>query len=62
MFSFFRTVDKAGRLVIPKDLRRILRLNPGDGVVLQLWEGAILLRPATENDPDGRFSENSEKY
>ena len=45
-FSFFRRLDKAGRVVIPRDLRRILRLRPGDGLAMRLCEEGILLYPA----------------
>lgn len=40
------TVDKAGRLVLPKPVRDELQLCPGDALELQSSEDGILLRPA----------------
>lgn len=42
---FFRQIDNAGRVVIPRDLRRMLGLQPGDGISIQLCEEGLLLRP-----------------
>lgn len=50
MFSFTRQIDRAGRLVIPKDLRRVLGIRPGDEVVLHYEEGGIFLRPLTKEE------------
>ncbi|MBE6806956.1 MAG: AbrB/MazE/SpoVT family DNA-binding domain-containing protein [Ruminococcaceae bacterium] len=50
MFSFSRQIDKAGRLVIPKDLRRMLGLRPGDAVELHYEDGGIFLRPIPKNE------------
>jgi AbrB family looped-hinge helix DNA binding protein len=40
------TIDKAGRIVIPKGMRDALRLFGGDGVELTLEEDRIVLAPA----------------
>ena len=50
MFSFTRQIDRAGRLVIPKDLRRVLGIRPGDEVVLHYEDGGIFLRPLTKEE------------
>jgi AbrB family looped-hinge helix DNA binding protein len=39
------TVDKAGRVVLPKPIRDKLQLNAGDSLELESSEGEILLRP-----------------
>jgi len=39
------SIDKAGRLVLPKPLRDKLRLAPGDGVLLESEGEQITLRP-----------------
>jgi AbrB family looped-hinge helix DNA binding protein len=38
-------VDAAGRIVLPKPLRRHFRLEPGDLLGLEVTEDAIILRP-----------------
>jgi AbrB family looped-hinge helix DNA binding protein len=40
------TIDKAGRLVLPKPMRDEMQLCPGDSLELQSSEDGILLRPA----------------
>jgi AbrB family looped-hinge helix DNA binding protein len=40
------TIDSAGRVVIPKDLREALRLNGGDEVEVTLEGETIELAPA----------------
>lgn len=39
------TLDKAGRVVIPKPLRDELRLGPGDALQMEVDGGCISLRP-----------------
>ncbi len=39
------TLDKAGRIVLPKPLRDQLRLGPGDALQLESEGERILLRP-----------------
>jgi len=39
------TLDKAGRVVIPKPLRDALRLTPGDELVLESEGDCVTLRP-----------------
>lgn len=39
------SLDKAGRVVIPKPLRDELRLGAGDSLALEVVEGRITLRP-----------------
>jgi len=40
------TVDKAGRVVLPKPVREELQLAPGDSLELESSEDRIVLRPA----------------
>jgi AbrB family looped-hinge helix DNA binding protein len=42
------TIDKAGRVVIPKPLRKALHLDPGDSLTLNSSENEIVLRPVRE--------------
>lgn len=39
------SIDKAGRIVLPKPLRDKLRLHPGDDLALEADEHSITLRP-----------------
>lgn len=39
------TIDSAGRILIPKQLRQALRLGPGDSLELQSEGEEITLRP-----------------
>jgi|SRR5580704_5561992 AbrB family looped-hinge helix DNA binding protein len=43
------TVDKAGRVVLPKPVREELQLAPGDSLELESSEDRIVLRPARGN-------------
>lgn len=42
-------IDKAGRIVLPKELRDSFRLKSGDRLAIEVKEDAIHLRPA--NNP-----------
>ena len=45
------TIDKAGRVVIPKSLREELRLEPGDALELETSGEEITLRPVRGTGP-----------
>jgi len=45
------TIDKAGRVVIPKPLRDQLRLRPGDALEAECRGEELSLRPAREQLP-----------
>jgi AbrB family looped-hinge helix DNA binding protein len=40
------TIDKAGRVVLPKPVRDELQLRPGDSIEVESSEESIILRPA----------------
>jgi AbrB family looped-hinge helix DNA binding protein len=40
------TIDKAGRLVLPKPVRDALQISPGDSLELESSDDRIILRPA----------------
>jgi AbrB family looped-hinge helix DNA binding protein len=40
------TIDKAGRVVLPKPVRDELQLRPGDSIEVESSEERIILRPA----------------
>ena len=50
-----------GQLVIPKAIRRVLVLEAGDQLYIQLVEDKIVLKPATGSSPlaslHGKYSE-----
>ena len=45
------TIDKAGRVVIPKSLREALRLEPGDSLEMEKVGEEITLRPVRGTGP-----------
>jgi AbrB family looped-hinge helix DNA binding protein len=45
------TIDKAGRIVIPKPLREELHLEPGDDLELESAGEEIILRPVRGTGP-----------
>ncbi len=45
------TVDKAGRVVIPKALREELELGPGDNLELECEGDQMILRPLRRRPP-----------
>jgi len=45
------TLDKAGRVVIPKSVREQLRLEPGDSLAMENVGEAITLRPVRGTGP-----------
>jgi AbrB family looped-hinge helix DNA binding protein len=45
------TIDKAGRVVIPKPLREELRLEPGDALDMETAGEEIRLRPVRGTGP-----------
>jgi len=40
------TIDKAGRVILPKPVRDALQIQPGDSLELESSEDRIILRPA----------------
>lgn len=44
------TVDDRGRVLIPKELREELGLEPGDAVVIDADEDGVHLRPALSRE------------
>ena len=45
------TIDKAGRIVLPKPLREELQLEPGDSLEVNIKGEEITLRPIRGNSP-----------
>jgi AbrB family looped-hinge helix DNA binding protein len=45
------TLDKAGRVVIPKPLRDELHLEPGDTLALECEGASVTLRPVRSSTP-----------
>ena len=43
------TLDKAGRIVLPKAIREELQIGPGDSLEVEASEETIVLRPARGN-------------
>jgi AbrB family looped-hinge helix DNA binding protein len=45
------TLDKAGRMTIPQQLRKELSLDPGNALEIKCADGRITLRPAHGTTP-----------
>lgn len=45
------TIDRAGRVVIPKEIRDELRLEPGDTLAFVTGEDSVTLRPLHTHSP-----------
>jgi AbrB family looped-hinge helix DNA binding protein len=45
------SVDKAGRVILPKPLRDKLQLHPGDDLAIEADEHVITLRPIRQKAP-----------
>jgi AbrB family looped-hinge helix DNA binding protein len=43
------SVDRAGRLVLPKQVRQQLQLEPGESLEMESFEDHIVLRPVRGN-------------
>ena len=43
IYSKFRDIDKAGRLVISKDIRNHLNINPGDTLHIEADDDKIII-------------------
>ncbi len=46
IYTNFREIDKAGRIVISKDIRRHLNINPGDVLQINADDEQITIRKA----------------
>lgn len=46
IYTNFREIDKAGRIVISKDIRKHLNINPGDVLHIEANDGAITIKKA----------------
>ncbi len=50
-YSMDITIDKAGRIVIPKPVRDTLGLQPGDALELESTAESMTIRPLRESMP-----------
>lgn len=41
------TIDKFGRIVIPKSVRESFNLMPGEHLIIEIYKEGILLKPIT---------------
>ena len=48
-FVVERTVDRLGRIVIPKDMRKIYNVDIGSKVVVTATDGSVIIKPAKSN-------------
>lgn len=46
IFTNFREIDKAGRIVISKDIRRHLNINPGDVLQINADDSCVIIKKA----------------
>jgi len=45
------TLDKSGRIVIPKEVRDSLDLKPGEALEVEEFDNRIILKPVREPSP-----------
>ena len=45
--GLYRRVDVLGRVVIPKEVRKLLRINYGDVLEFKLQQGSVLMKKHT---------------
>ncbi len=45
------TIDRAGRVVLPKPVREQLQLEPGEALELESFEDYVVLRPVRGDTP-----------
>jgi AbrB family looped-hinge helix DNA binding protein len=45
---WIQNVDRYGRVTIPAELRRLLKLTPGTRLTIEVKDGAILIRGASK--------------
>lgn len=50
--KFIRKIDELGRIVIPKDLRRILDIKPCEELEISVTEGGVIIRKSEEKEND----------
>lgn len=46
-----RRIDDLGRVVLPKEIRRFMRIREGDALEIFTFEGGIILRKHSLNHP-----------
>ena len=50
--GIIRTMDDLGRIVIPKEIRRVIGVKEGDSLdILATTDGSVLLRKVVDNKP-----------
>lgn len=53
-----RKVGPKGQIVIPKDVRELLGIVPGDEVLIEIDDMGVRIRPGSKNDGKDDFLEN----
>lgn len=48
LYGALKTIDYAGRIVLPRQYRNELGLEPGSQVILSLKDGEISIRPISQ--------------
>lgn len=52
IMGIIRTMDDLGRVVIPKEIRRVINIKEGDSLdILAMTDGSIILRKVVDNKP-----------
>ncbi len=49
--SIKTTIDKAGRIIVPKRLREKMRLHPGDDLLIEADGDHLTLKPVRQEAP-----------
>ena len=47
-FIVERTVDQLGRIVIPKDMRKMYNVDIGSRVIITATDGGVIIKPADD--------------
>ena len=42
------TIDRSGRIVIPKEIRELVGLKPGVELKVEYWNGNVLIEPVSK--------------
>ncbi len=52
VIGIIRTMDDLGRIVIPKEIRKVINVKEGDSLdIFAMTDGSILLRKVVDNKP-----------
>ena len=62
IYTNFKEIDKLGRIVISKDIRKHLNINTGDALKIEADDDSIIIRKAENKCIFCNSSENLKKH